>query len=308
MQDRIFYYICLNFTLVSLRKLLSSFLFIFNITIVCYSQQIQNFYLPDYYSSTALDHLALINPAWTADEKRATLNSLYKSRSGLFNEVATITAYGDVLLNSKSNVGQVARVLFQNEKEGPYISSPKFYGNYAVKIPLREDLFLSAGLALGVASISFTAPSGMGKGSAPDVNAGLILKYRKTEIGAASYQLLNNSITAINSPLLFKRFYQFYFQSEKDLSEYLTLRAHLFYRPQPYRDLGNAALLLCYKETIAFGGMYQYQRGTSFLASLYLNQSNNPIILNFSFNSLFLSNRLLTTGSYELGLQYRIAN
>lgn len=297
-----------EFTLVSLRKLLSSFLFIFNITIICYAQQTQNIYLPDYYSSTALDHLALINPAWTADEKRATLNSLYKSRSGLFNEVATITAYGDVLLNPKGNVGQVARILFQNEKEGPYISSPKFYGNYAVKIPLREDLFLSAGLAFGVASVSFTAPSGMGKGSAPDANAGLILKYRKTEVGVSSYQLLNRDIVAINSPLLFKRFYQFYLQTDKDLNEYLAIRTHLFYRPQPYRDLANAAVLLCYKETIAFGGMYQYQRGTSFLASLYLNQSNNPIIVNFTFNSLFLSNRLLTNGSYELGLQYRITN
>ncbi|GAL83186.1 hypothetical protein MYP_412 [Sporocytophaga myxococcoides] len=49
-------------------EIFSSFLFLSTI-IFCYAQQIKNIYFSDYYSSTSLDYLALINSAWTADKR-----------------------------------------------------------------------------------------------------------------------------------------------------------------------------------------------------------------------------------------------
>ena len=133
------------------------------------SQNVQNNYLPDYYSSVVVNHLALVNPAWiNTNDTKASFNVLYKSRVGLLNDVSTQTAYADVTFKPDLHIRQVARVIFQNEKEGPYIASPKFYGNYSIRIPITEDISISAGLGLGVSAHDFSAPSGTGHGSVPD--------------------------------------------------------------------------------------------------------------------------------------------
>lgn len=276
--------------------------------VVCKSQQVQGSYSPDYYSSSFLTYEALINPAFTNNnqQEKASLNTLYKSRTGPLNEVAFITAYADVCINLRRKTTQVIRILLQNEQEGPYISSPKFFGNYAVKIPIQENVSLSLGLALGMSSLNFTAPSGMGSARVLDGNVGSIFKYKKTTIGIASYQIFNSRSVALNGTLLFKRFYQFHIQSELEINELFSVKGSLSWRPQPLIDLANATAALCYKETITFGLMYQLKRGTSFLTSIQLKQGKNPLLLNFSYNSPFLNSFLIPTSSFEIGLQYKI--
>lgn len=262
--------------------------------------------MPDYYTSTILEHKALMNPAYVNETSKASLGSLYKSRTGLLNEVSSMTAYGDLSIKPNRDISQVVRMVFQNEKEGPYISSPKFYGNYAIRLPIAYDVFLYTGLALGISTLSFTAPSGMGKASIPDGSVGGVFKYKKTEIGTAAYQIFNNSSVVINSSLVFRRYYQFYFQSEKDLNASLSIKGHLFWRPQALYDLASTTVLLCYKEAISLGLMYQYRRGSSFLTSFHVNNDRNPIIVNMSYNSLLFNTLTVSTGSFEIGLQYSI--
>lgn len=272
--------------------------------IACRPLQAQNYYLPDYYASSSLYNVALINPAYLPDASRFSLGSVYKSRTGLLNEVASTAAYGAIHLKPEKRVGQALRLLFFNEKEGPYISSPKGYANYALKIPINEDISLYTGLALGMASMSFTAASGMGTVQVPDGNAGCIFKFKKLEIGASAYQIFNSSGRAVSSVFTFKRFFQFYAQSEKELSAYWSLKGNVFWRSQALYDLANATLLLQYKDMLSFGTMYQLRRGTSFLAAFQINQDTHPIKLHVAYNSLLLNTISVSTGSFEIGLQY----
>jgi hypothetical protein len=276
------------------------------ITPVCFSQQTSNYYFPDYYSSTGLDHIPLVNPAWSDEDSRATFGSLYKSRTGILNEVASLTAYADVSLSRNKSFGQIARVLFHNEQEGPFISSPGFYGNYAVRVPLKEDISVSMGLAAGVASLSFTAASGSGRASVADGNAGMVFRFKKSEVGAASYQIFNSSMVAISSRLVFRRFWQFYAQSQRDINENFTIRGHLFWRPQPLKDYANASAILSYRETVSMGAMYQLFRGTSFLTSFRLAKNSNPVIVNLTYNSLLFSPLNVPVSSFEVGLRYLV--
>lgn len=299
-------YICQNLSWKFILKNGPLVIFILHMVSVCWSQQTISNYMPDYYTSSILEHNALMNPAWVDEFSKASLGSLYKSRTGLLNEVSSMTAYGDLSITPLRTINQSIRAIFQNEKEGPYISSPKFYGNYAIRLPITDDIFLYTGIALGISSLSFTAPSGMGKASVPDGSIGGIFKYKKTEIGTAAYQIFNNSSIVINSSLVFRRYYQFYVQSEKDLSASVSIKGHLFWRPQAMYDLASTTALLCYKEIISAGILYQYRRGTSFLTSFHLNKDNNPIIVNLSYNSLLFNTLSISTGSFEIGLQYRI--
>ncbi len=271
------------------------------------SQNVQNNYLPDYYSSVVVNHLALVNPAWiNTNDTKASFNVLYKSRVGLLNDVSTQTAYADVTFKPDLHIRQVARVIFQNEKEGPYIASPKFYGNYSIRIPITEDISISAGLGLGVSAHDFSAPSGTGHGSVPDGNGGLILKYKKLEFGAAAYQFFNNKLVVLNSYLILKRYNLYYIQAEKELSPFLILKGNLFWRQQPLSDIVNSTVMLSYNEFFTMGIMYQYLRGTSFLTTFQFNKIKNPIVLNLSYNSTFLNTRIIKSQSFEIGLQYKI--
>lgn len=271
------------------------------------AQSIQNNYLPDYYSSVVVNHLALVNPAWiSSNETRASLNCLYKSRMGLLNEVSTQTAYADITFKPERQLRQVVRVVFQNEKEGPYISSPKIYGNYSIRVPITADISISAGLALGVSAHNFSAPSGTGSGSAPDGSGGLIFRFKKTEIGAASYQFLNNKLYVLNSYLILERYFQYYIQSEKALNGLFVLKGNVLWRQQSMKDIVNTTAMVTYREFLTMGVMYQYLRGMSFLTSVQINAIKNPIILNLSYNSTFMNSVLVKSPSFEIGLQYKI--
>lgn len=259
---------------------------------------------PDVFSSYFND-ISLINPAYIPQEGRLELKAIYKFRRGLLSDISTFAASGSKYWNTDKNTSQAGRLIFQNEREGPYISSPKTYLNYALRLTLSSNTSLMTGLSLGFSGLSFTAPSGAGSVMLLDGGLGVILRHKKIDIGVSTLQMFNSEGVAISAPIRLQRYYNIHLTAEKSVTPALDLKGYFFLRNfNQIPDHLNAGGSILLQRFIELGGLYKYRRGISFFGALTISQDTNPLILSLSYNSSLLSSSPLWSDSFELGLQY----
>lgn len=257
--------------------------------------------------SAFFNHQALFNPAFQQDTGRIAFSVSLKSRMGAFKNIATYYATLDRNFMNEKNSGHTLRLLFYNEKEGPYIEKPRGYFNYAYRIAITREAFLSAGAAVGFAQVAFSAPSASASGSAtmPDASVGLYLRAKRVRLGASSLQLLNSESSPASVLVKLSRYYNFFAEIEKQMGYAWKLKTAFLYRMLPvYPDNIDLALLLSYRDTFLFGTSGRYRYGMSFFVSFNINAGNSLLNLNFAYNAPFLSGVTPLNNSLELSPVY----
>lgn len=274
------------------------------ISLTAYSQSGRIY--PDVFSAF-FTNMALVNPSYVPQEGNVDLMSYYKFRQGLLSDVSTFMASGHKVWRRENKPEHLARLIFFNEKEGPYISSPRAYGNYALKQRLSSDADIGGGVSLGLAGINYSTPSGAGSFTVLDGNIGLGLNYRKISIGMAAIQAFNAEGIAVSSPVRFQRFYNLHFSAEKTVSPDLDLNSYFLWRSLPgLPDQYIGALTLFYRRFLEVGALYFRPRGVSYLSTFILNPEKNPLHFSIAYNTAFLGSNPLWGNSFEIGLKYRV--
>ena len=245
----------------------------------------------------------LVSPAYVPTNTKINLNFAYKTGTGALNKIAIFNfAFTRVLNNTRPN-NHLVRFYFYNEKDGPYIHRTRAYANYAYKIKLGDEIFLSS----VIAQTAFTAPSSIGKGNsiAPDASIDLSLNYKKLEAGFAINQLLNSIANPVVAPIEYKRYYNSYIQYTFKLSPLVNLKSGMLWRSLPtYNDDINIFGMLDYKDFISIGSSYKYHKSFSFMVSTKIHVGTENILLSFIYNIPFFTKLPAWTNSVELNGVY----
>jgi len=249
----------------------------------------------------------IVNPSYVPEQGNVSIAAYYRFRSGFFSDINSFLFSAEKIVRTKKGANHAIRLNIYNDREGPYISKPKAYLNYALKLPISSNSALFAGIALGVSSISFTAPSGAGSIILPDGNLGVGLKLHQVRMGLSSGQIFNSEGTIISSALKLERYYNVDFSIKQQLSAFWTINGYFYWRdfsgiPDEFSFSGS----LEYNESLQFGGIYKWKQGISWLASVQINKEGNPLFISFIYNSAFLSTIPLWNDSYEIGIKYGI--
>jgi len=261
---------------------------------------------PDQFGAY-FNNMYLVSPAYVPADTKMNLNAAYKTGTGALNNISTFNfAFTRVLNNTKPN-NHVARLYFYNEKDGPYIHRTRAYANYAYKIKLGDEIFLSSGIAIGFAQTAFTAPSSTANGNsiAPDAAIGLSLNCKKLEAGFAVNQLLNSVVNPVVAPIEYKRYYNSYIQYTFTLSPFVNLKSGMLWRSLPaYSDDVNIFGMLEYKDILSLGSSYKYNKSFSFIVSTKFHIGKESILLSFIYNTPFFTKLPAWTDSVELNGGY----
>lgn len=265
--------------------------------------QINSLY-PDVYSSFFFNW-AEVNPAYIPTDGSSESLVQSKVRSGLYNDISTIS--GSFQKTFKSNGGQwhSGRILASNEKEGPYISTPRVYGNYGIRIQLKENIDLMAGLSFGLVNPNFNTPTKSVSAILPDGALGILLRYKKTILGFSGNQAFNNTSKETES-LNLNRYYSAHLESAYAISPFVDLKAYALLNY--YTDIPaqlNVAASAFIDEKVEAGLGIKTQRGLFVFSSVVLEQrSKHPITINALYNSTFLDKTPALGSSLELNLCY----
>lgn len=265
--------------------------------------QISGLY-PDQFSSFFYNP-SLINPAYIPEDGSSETVVQSKLRNGVYKDISTLAATIQKTFISEGQQWHSARLLLMNEKQGPYISTPRVYGNYGTRVEISEKMKLLAGVSLGMVNPNFHTPSKTVSTILPDGSIGLILRYQKTSLGVSSNQIFNSS-SATSRSIELKRYYNTYLQTKLSINYETELKMYFLWRY--FSDIPSQVTLassLLYREIIEAGIGYNYKQGGVFYASFILDHaSKHPIKLGVLYNSSMFKRFPLMGQSLELNLIY----
>lgn len=235
-------------------------------------------------------------------ESEAILQS--KVRSGVYSDISTLAANIQKTIQSDRQ-WHSGRLMFQNEKEGPYISRPRFYGNYSIRISINNKWTLFGGAAIGLVNSNYNTPSKVINTTLPDGALGIILTYENSLFGMSSNQIFNNFPSSIPSIKL-NRYYNFHFETTIPIQEDIDFKTYLACRY--FSDIPaqiNGIFSLLFNAIIETGVGYNYQRGTAFFTSYIMKKENiNLLKIGVLYNNSLLQKSQVLGNSLELNLGY----
>lgn len=279
-------------------------IFIFFIPCLARCQQTNVLY-PDLYTQYVAN-MYLVNSAYIPSETRTDLSAYYKFQTGIFKEVSTLAFSAAKLYERDNNSTHSLRLSAFNEKQGPYISSPRAYANYGYELSLSEETKLAGGIAVGIAGMSYTGITSTGDATEylPDASAGVILKYKTFQFGTAGLQLPNSKTKTI-SQMELKRYYHFHVIHELDLAYNWKWKYYALYRILPLiPDQLWAGSSLTFSDAVGFGATVRSNAGISIFAEFALDSERDRLKFIFNYNSSFFKLAPAFQNSMELGVGY----
>lgn len=269
-------------------------------------QMTANILYPDLYTLYE-PNLYLINAAYVPHDTHTDLSAFYKFQTGAFKEVATLTCSAAKLFDANNEGIHSIRLNVLNEKQGPYISSPRANVNYAYELPLGSKTRLGAGLATGFAGMSYTGVSTTGSVNSylPDASAGLIFKYRELHLGIAGLQLFNAKTKPFTSQIELPRYYHFHLEHQLQLAENVKWKYYALYRALP--EIKNELLVgmqVLFSEAFGVGAIVRSNAGLSIYAELALDSEKDRLKILVNYNSSFFELVPKFQDSMEIGIGY----
>ena len=274
-----------------------------SLTAFCQSNAVYPDLLSAYFYNMASIHVGYIPTNGTADFAVG-----YKFHEGQLKKVNTLSFAGAKVFRSNKGNAQAIRVLGYNEQNGPYISSPKGYLNYAYEVKLGEESHLFAGIALGAAGIYFSAPTFSGSTWMPDGSLGVGFRFRTLSAGASTLQMFNSGSSQLGDTYRLGRFYHFYAAVEQELGLDWKCNGYALWRKlgSSGDDLG-AALSITAREVFTLGTSLRYKAGMSFFTAFHIDAGENKLLLSLNYNAAPIFTSLPTwQNSFEISVGYTL--
>ena len=252
---------------------------------------------------------AMLNPGYVSEEGRSDLFFAHKFFTGALKDVNTSFFTADRTFRKESGATHVGRLLFFNERQGPYINKPSGYGNYAYQLPISERIRLYAGVSVGIAAANYTVPSSSGNQTAtlPDGGIGVGAKGERWSAGGACLQVLNSSAQPYNATMYLGRYYQVHARYELPLSMDWVWKNQAVWRHLPEtQDQYYLLSSIHYVETAGFGAIWRIEKGISFFVSLLPHYQEDRLLFSFTYNTAMLGDTPSWQNSMEFNIGYRI--
>lgn len=286
------------------RNLLRKILIAITLVMACTHLNAQQGFYPDQFSSYYLNP-SIINPAFFSDSGSFEALIQNKLRRGQYKDISTFSATIQKTFNRNGNNWHSGRLTFQNEKEGPYISIPRAYGTYGVKVQIKKNTSILVGTSVGFINPNFSTPTKTINTNLFDGSVGVILKYKKKSLGISSNQIFGTLLNSNNSIKL-KQFYTTNYDDNFMLNENLDLNTRLlcsFYPDIP--SLFNVSTSLLFRKTLEGGLGYKSKHGIFFSFTVIANkQTNHPIKISTIYNSNIFNKQNSISESVEIILAY----
>lgn len=252
---------------------------------------------------------ALINPgAFTLDSSYASVYALQKIRTGPLKKIGFKTALAELKAIKNQGVHSF-RVILYSETEGPFISRPRWYGNYAYQMRLSNDFNVGLGVAYGYVQNRFEAPTALnGNNTVSDGAIGLKVKYKELEFGASVLQLFNNAIlTGSEVSLELTQYASFTTLYAINLTEKYRLVPAVNYRYLPEgKDDVLLTLEMVYNQYYAFGIIQEISKGVSFYLKSTRLFKDLPLSFLFLYKTPLFANTPNSFNNYEIGVGYSL--
>ncbi|MBX9853228.1 MAG: type IX secretion system membrane protein PorP/SprF [Cytophagaceae bacterium] len=250
----------------------------------------------------------LINPASSGTQGFMDFRLGNLGNTGPLKEVKTLYANGSFLINKNSaQYKHSIGLTFYNDREGEPIQRTRFYGNYALHIPVGPVTYLNAGVSLGFANYSFRGSTSYSSGSDInyDGNAGLWLYSDKFHAGVSLNQFFNGKLRPIQEQFTLAPYLSFTGSRKLLINENFLLNSHLMlnFFDKKYIE-ADIALLAVIGKFISAGSSYRSERGLVWIAGL----SGFPVLKNnmdlyFSYSMPFGARRN-NVNTYQITLNY----
>ncbi|MBY0427570.1 MAG: type IX secretion system membrane protein PorP/SprF [Cytophagales bacterium] len=267
----------------------------------------ENVYYPNFFSVYQF-HSNQFSPAYMPDEGKAEFSVGYKSLIGPFHEVSSYYFSAARVFRNENGFAHSARVSFSNDKDGPYISSPRALANYAVMIKINYQTFLYAGLAAGGAGMFYAAPSSTQSSIfAPDGSIGLSFRWKKLILGASSLQIFNSSTNNGPRPLIFHRYYNLFGSVSKEWYPGWKLSGVALFRilPSMYNQ-GWAGLSVEYKKQVMLGANLALAGTLSVYGGWTAFINDDRLTISVVYNTNVFNVLPTWQNNIELGLSYSL--
>lgn len=265
--------------------------------------QINSFY-PDVVRSYK-NQEAWINPSSSVDTSRYHVNMVANTTSGSRGNVGLYQLYAGFALKTSEKQSQTMRIFISNEREGPYISKPRAYLSYTLRMRISQKSYLSSGISYGFSSATINASLVTNSNNyfTQDATLGITFSRKYWGLGGSILHALNNRISTSIENARLKRHYHLngYYNIQIDYSKHLEIAG--FYRV--FSDLQNqflGSLVFYPRDEFGFGTGYYSRRGISFYTYFQhiIHPSNYQLF--FTYNSGWMSEVPVISRSFELGL------
>lgn len=237
------------------------------------------------------------------------------SHLGLWSNNNTYSLQADARLNKYSeerNSFHALGAYLVGDKEGQYLDRTRGYGIYAYHARLREEMYLSAGIALGWMNYVASANDYNAGGSAnvPDGNVGISLYTDSYHIGLSSNQLFNSELKPISEVTVLKRHYNLIASKTFTVSPNFELMPFGVVRWLPSAPLNfNGGAKGIISEVVSFGVNYQHQQAVVGMIGLEKIQwGGSEFRAGFSYSVPLPNNRLGNIQTVEITLGYLLKN
>lgn len=243
-------------------------------------------------------------------------NFVFRSYFGRYSVIRTYYADANINLQkweseSKRSVNKkhiIGGGLY-NDREGEYFNRVRAILRYAIHIPLKEDLYLSGGIAFHMINYNFDASAAGASGSSFTwAGHGSVTLYSPTfRLGASLNDFNNPTVTPINYTFLINRYVNLYGEKYFDLGPNTQIRGAA--RGNWIPGVSSSYILqagFVLSNTVGISAFHYTGNGSGLILDLYkINLYKNY----FDFSLAYLktqSNVYPVANQYELNLHYYI--
>lgn len=250
----------------------------------------------------------MINPAAANQNNGLDANVGYLSFFGSFSEVRTF--YGSVhkklgreVSKAKSSLG----LFLYGDREGEVLNRSRVYLNYAVHIPLKNELILATGAYLGFVSFS-TKPTTSTAGAsdlAPDGALGVWLYDKDFYAGLSVNQVFNLTLRPLEEEFLLQRHLNFLGGYEvKGVQHRFLTHLNVRLTKDWVFDIGE---IVKFYNKYLVGVNYRHLEGMHFaLGAQQLNLGQGNLGMQFSYQVPFRKNERANIATYEITINYLV--
>lgn len=254
-------------------------------------------------NSTFQQQKVWVNPAYVSEVGDYSLNFQTHFRTVNRGQAGLYFFDGGNWIR-KDSVAHGFRLLVANEKEGPYISRPRAYVNYALLRPLTRHWSLYSGVSFGFFSTFISAATTTLNNNfmLPDGNIGFGIKNKRLDGGFSIMQAFDNEIAEVRH-LKLRRYYHYHFSYQQPVNNNVVVELSGFYRH--FLDLDNqltTSLEVEYKNQLSMGTLYHTLNGVSFLFNYSDEMYQTRYSLFLTYNSGITAASRKLSQSMEMGV------
>ena len=219
-------------------------------------------FYPDQFGNS-YQTLTLTNPVYKDLTPLSTIKTGTKSKTGILNDVRTIYAQGCFQIKEINNNKHWMGIDFLSAQEGPIIRKNRMRLNYALQKQINNNLNISLGTHLGIASFDYNGAKGTSQGSSvgPDGSLAILIRFKEWRVATHINQIFDQIYRP--KTIIFKYPIYYGYFIEKVITLSLNSELKIFHLNQIFKNKRNFTTFGTnyeFKKTMGIGINYHHYK------------------------------------------------